>query len=230
MRLNIVATWDRFRLCCFSSGGRNRAPHSAAGREVTRSRDVNDRTCTGSILSRLSGSGDGRCALSPTGYRNWHRAGSARSCSASCTRCLRVAANRVTIRAPSASLGAGAIARLLPAFAPSGIGECRDLMGAGALRNSVREGRDAGMGRFQCFLALFGCTSRVLWLSYWAPHLLLPEVEPVRRLLEPRIEPLHEPPGATLLLPDSRTPSAALRYWNMARQRYCRRLARYQNT
>ena len=86
LRLNIVATWDRFRLCCFSSGGRNRAPHSAAGREVTRSRDVNDRTCTGSILSRLSGSGDGRCALSATGYRNWHRAGSAWSCSASCTR------------------------------------------------------------------------------------------------------------------------------------------------
>ena len=76
-------------------------------------------------------------------------------------------------------------------------------MGAGTLRNSVREGRDAGMGRFHCFLALFGCTSRVLWLSYWAPHLLLPEVEPVRRFLEPRIEPLHEPPGATLLLPDT---------------------------
>src|ERR1700730_11103233 len=28
----------------------------------------------------------------------------------------------------------------------------------------------------------------------------------------------------------SPTPSAALRYWNMARQRYCRRLARYRNT
>src|SRR5580693_8608546 len=26
------------------------------------------------------------------------------------------------------------------------------------------------------------------------------------------------------------TPSAALRYWNMARQRYCCRLARYRNT
>ena len=76
-------------------------------------------------------------------------------------------------------------------------------MGAGALRNSVGEGRDAGMGRFHCFLALFGCTSRVLWLSYWAPHLLLPEVEPVRRFLEPRIEPLHEPPGAAMLLPDT---------------------------
>jgi hypothetical protein len=25
------------------------------------------------------------------------------------------------------------------------------------------------------------------------------------------------------------TPSAALRYWNMARQRYCRRLLRYRN-
>src|SRR5437660_486410 len=28
----------------------------------------------------------------------------------------------------------------------------------------------------------------------------------------------------------SPTPSAALRYWNIARQRYCRRLARYRNT
>ena len=28
----------------------------------------------------------------------------------------------------------------------------------------------------------------------------------------------------------SPTPSAALRYWNMARQRYCRRLARYRHT
>jgi hypothetical protein len=28
----------------------------------------------------------------------------------------------------------------------------------------------------------------------------------------------------------SPTPSAALRYWNMARQRYCRRLVRYRNT
>src|SRR5262249_61121224 len=27
-----------------------------------------------------------------------------------------------------------------------------------------------------------------------------------------------------------RPPSAALRYWNMVRQRYCRRLARYRNT
>ena len=73
-------------------------------------------------------------------------------------------------------------------------------MGAGALRNSVREGRDAGMGRFHRFLALLGCTSRVLWLSYWAPHLLLPEVEPVRRFLEPRIEPLLEPPGQVRIM------------------------------
>src|SRR6516162_6107671 len=72
-------------------------------------------------------------------------------------------------------------------------------MGARTLRNSVREGRDAGMGRFHCFLALLGCTSRVLSWSYWAPHLLLPEVETVRRFLEP----LHEPPGAALLLPDA---------------------------
>jgi hypothetical protein len=50
-------------------------------------------------------------------------------------------------------------------------------MGTGALRNSVREGRDAGVGRFHSFIALFGCTSRVLWLSYWVPHFLLPEVE-----------------------------------------------------
>src|SRR5882757_2916608 len=104
---------------------------------------------------------------------------------------------------PTSCLGPGPIARLLPAFTPGGIGECRDLVGAGALRNSVREGRDAGMGRFHRSLALLGCTSRVLWPSDWAPHLLLPEVEPVRRFLEPRIEPLLEPPGATLLLPDT---------------------------
>jgi len=80
-------------------------------------------------------------------------------------------------------------------------------MGAGALRNSVREGRNAGIGRFHCFLALFGCTSRVLRLSYLAPHFLLPEVERVRCFVEPRIEPFREPPGATLLLPDpSRQP------------------------
>src|SRR6267154_2544510 len=105
---------------------------------------------------------------------------------------------------PTSCLGPGPIARLLPAFTPGGIGECRDLMGAGALRNSVREGRDAGMGRFHRFLPLLGCTSRVLWLSYWAPHLLLPEVEPVRRFLEPRIEPLLEPPGSAVLLADTR--------------------------
>src|SRR5690242_14246508 len=92
---------------------------------------------------------------------------------------------------PTNCLGPGPIARLLPAFAPGGIGQCRDLMGTGALRNSVGEGRDAGMGRFHCFLALFGCTSRALRLSYWPPHFLLPEVEPARRSLEPRIEPLH---------------------------------------
>src|SRR5260221_1205680 len=103
---------------------------------------------------------------------------------------------------PTSCLEPGPIARLLPAFTPGGIGECRDLMGAGALRNSVREGRDASMGRFHCFLTLFGCTSRVLRLSYWAPHLLLPEVEPVHRFVEPCIEPFHEPPGATELLPD----------------------------
>src|SRR5260221_5812889 len=104
---------------------------------------------------------------------------------------------------PTSCLWPGPIVCFLPAFTPGGIGECRDLMGAGALRNSVREGRDAGMGRFHRSLALLGCTSRVLWPSDWAPHLLLPEVEPVRRFLEPRIEPLLEPPGATLLLPDT---------------------------
>jgi hypothetical protein len=41
---------------------------------------------------------------------------------------------------PTSCLGPGPIARLLPTFAPGEIGECRDLMGAGALHNSVRKG------------------------------------------------------------------------------------------
>src|SRR5262249_15643740 len=79
-------------------------------------------------------------------------------------------------------------------------------MGTGALRNSVREGRDAGMGRFHSFMALFGCTSRVRRLSYWTPPFLLPESETPPRLLPPRHEPPYRPPGRPPPPPESGPP------------------------
>jgi hypothetical protein len=56
----------------------------------------------------------------------------------------------------------------------------------------------------------------------------LPEPDPDSKIYR-AIKPGESPTslGGAVFSP---TPSAALRYWNMARQRYCRRLARYRNT
>src|SRR5712672_2348591 len=46
----------------------------------------------------------------------------------------------------------------------------------------------------------------------------------------PHIDPGEGPTSLGPAWYSRRPPSPALRYWNMARQRYCRRLARYRNT